>query len=128
MTLSPHLYRGSIAAFLFTFPEGDTTARPVKLAKIAGAGMAQIDDGGGPRFGMEGLTISLGKADPKLVRSKLGLYYELMGSPGTSSKTQKSLLPKGLPEDFLTDLKVFVGCYDPEERIPYSGALFFQIN
>jgi hypothetical protein len=31
-------YRGSIAAFLFTFPDGNTKARPVKVPKISGAG------------------------------------------------------------------------------------------
>ena len=60
--------RGSIAAFLFTFPAMDSNAvdlkksqsqnaaRPIKLAKIAGAGLAQVDDGSGPKFGMEGST------------------------------------------------------------------------
>ena len=48
--------RGCIAAFLFFFPYGDTKQKAVKLQKIAGAGMAQVDDGGGPRFGMEGLV------------------------------------------------------------------------
>ena len=63
-------YRGSIAAFLFTFPaaamdsnaadlkksQSQNAARPIKLAKIAGAGLAQVDDGSGPKFGMEGST------------------------------------------------------------------------
>ena len=31
-------YRGSIAAFLFTFPDGNTKTRPVKVPKISGAG------------------------------------------------------------------------------------------
>ena len=31
-------YRGSIAAFLFTFPEGNTKVRAVKVPKISGAG------------------------------------------------------------------------------------------
>jgi hypothetical protein len=35
-------YRGSIAAFLFVFPKGDVTQRPIKLAKICGAGLAQV--------------------------------------------------------------------------------------
>jgi TLD len=34
-------YRGSIAAFLFLFPNGDESQRPIKLAKISGAGLAQ---------------------------------------------------------------------------------------
>lgn len=35
-------YRGSIAAFLFLFPNGDESQRPIKLAKISGAGLAQV--------------------------------------------------------------------------------------
>ena len=35
-------YRGSIAAFLFLFPDGDESKRPIKLAKISGAGLAQV--------------------------------------------------------------------------------------
>ena len=42
-------YRGSLAAFLFTFPDGDTTKNPIKLQKVGGAGLAQIDDGSGPK-------------------------------------------------------------------------------
>ena len=36
-------YRGSIAAFLFLFPNGDESQRPIKLAKISGAGLAQVN-------------------------------------------------------------------------------------
>ena len=46
-------YRGSIAAFLFVFENGNVNNRPIKLAKISGAGLAQIDDGSGPKFGPE---------------------------------------------------------------------------
>ena len=35
-------YRGSIAAFLFTFPEGNTKIRPLKVPKISGAGTIHI--------------------------------------------------------------------------------------
>ena len=80
-------------------------------------------DGSGPRFGSEGLTIALEKSNPKLVRSKLGLYYERL--PDGSN----SLFPGGKSNtDELVDLKVFVGVYDKDERIPYSDAMFFQIN
>jgi TLD len=60
-------YRGSIAAFLFVFLNGDVTKRPIKLQKIGGAGLAQIDDGSGPKFGAEGLTIALERSNPKKV-------------------------------------------------------------
>jgi hypothetical protein len=58
--------RGSIAAFLFVIPESKDI-RPIKLQKIGGAGLAQMDDGSGPKFGAEGLTIALAKAKPKQV-------------------------------------------------------------
>lgn len=35
-------YRGSIAAFLFKFPDGNTKIRPVKVPKISGAGECRI--------------------------------------------------------------------------------------
>jgi len=82
---------------------GDIKARPIKLRKISGAGLAQIDDGSGPRFGSEGLTIPLEASNPKLVRSKLGLYYDKLPSnfPGGG----KSLIPGGLLEDQLKRLR-----------------------
>ena len=73
------------AAFLFYFPSGDTTQRPVK-SKIAGAGMAQMDDEQeGPKFGPEGLTVPLqgSGSKAKFVRCKLGLYYERAPVEGT---------------------------------------------
>lgn len=116
-------YRGSIAAFLFVFPNvKDLRARPIKLAKISGAGLAQLDDGSGPKFGSEGLTIALQQPRPKLVRSKLGLYYERLPDGGNS------LLPDGRKDDELSELKVFAGVYQTGERIPYSDALPFSLN
>ena len=136
--------RGSVAAFLFTFPGGDLKSRPIKLPKISGAGrldinylernilfciilnisigLAQVDDGGGPRFGAEGLTVALERSNPKLVRSKLGLYYDRLPDGG------KSLLPKGALSDELCDVKVFLGVYNPGEKIPYSDAMPFSLN
>ena len=35
--------RGSIAAFLFTWPDGDTSQPVIKLQKVGGAGLATID-------------------------------------------------------------------------------------
>lgn len=115
-------YRGSIAAFLFQFNPSDLTARPTKLAKISGAGLAQIDDGTGPKFGAEGLTIPLLSPNNKMVRSKLGLYYEKLPNGGNS------LCPGNAKEDVLSELKVFVGVYGPDEKIPYSDALPFSLN
>jgi len=115
-------FRGSIAAFLFVFPSGNTTLRPIKLAKIAGAGLAQIDDGSGPKFGMEGLTIALQSPSNKKVRSKLGLYYERLPSGSNT------LFQGNLNEDELLDLKVFGGVYKKDEKIPYSDAMPFSLN
>ena len=115
-------YRGSIAAFLFVFPNGDIKNRPIKLAKIGGAGLAQIDDGSGPKFGSEGLTIALEPSNPKMVRSKLGIYYENLPDGG------RSILPGGKGVDELTDVLVFTGIYDAGEKIPYSDALPFALN
>ena len=115
-------YRGSIAAFLFVFPDGDVKLRPVKLAKISGAGLAQIDDGQGPRFGSEGLTVVLERSRPRQVRCKLGLYYERLPDGGNS------FLPGGAAQDELADLKVYVGVYAAGEKVPYDDAMPFSLN
>jgi hypothetical protein len=118
-------YRGSLAAFLFTWPDGDTAQRPVKLIKVGGAGLAQVDDGGGPRFGADSLVVPLGfdRQNPRLVRCKLGAYYERM--PGTDAK---SLLPNGASQDELTELIVYTGVYAPGENIPFTDAEPFALN
>ena len=82
---------------------GDIKNRPIKLRKISGAGLAQVDDGSGPRFGSEGLTVPLEASNPKLVRSKLGLYYDKL--PSNYPNGGKSLLPGGLLEDQLKKLR-----------------------
>ena len=130
-------YRGSIAAFLYLFPDDAIASfnanfknpntdkkliRPIKLAKISGAGLAQIDDGAGPKFGAEGLTIPLEMPKPKLVRSKLGLYYERLPNE------MNSLLPNNAKEDELVELKIYVGIYGKDEPVPYSDALPFSLN
>ena len=122
--------RGSIAAFLFLISEDGRGAGPdnkyIKLQKIGGAGMAQMDNGGGPSFGAEGLTIPFEKtAKPygmRLVRSKLGLYYENLPNGG------RTLLGKKQFEAEIEEFKVFVGDWSDMDRIPYSGAMFFQVN
>jgi hypothetical protein len=50
-----------------------------------------------------------------------GLYYENLPDGG------RSLLPLGA-EDELVDLKIFVGVYSSDERIPYSDAMPFSLN
>ena len=82
--LPPSQYRGSLAAFLFTWPEGDTSVNPTKLQKVGGAGLAQVDDGTGPKFGMMDLACPLAGANPKRCMSKLGSYYERMPNESNS--------------------------------------------
>jgi len=84
--------------------------------------LAQIDDGQGPRFGSEGLTVLLERSRPKQVRCKLGLYYERLPDGG------KSFLPGGAAEAVLNELKVFVGVYAPDEKVPYDDAMPFSLN
>lgn len=114
--------RGNIAAFLYVF-QGDGEGRiATKLAKIAGASFAQLDDGGGPRFGSEGLHIPLQRGNEKLCRIKLGLYYERM--PDGSN----TFLPARSMQDELEYFEVYTGVYAKDEMVPYAGAMFFQLN
>jgi hypothetical protein len=121
-------FRGSLAAFLFVWPDGDVAKNPLKLSKVGGAGLAQVDDGSGPKFGMTDLAIPLGfKTLPgtvsgKRVYSKLGSYYERM--PGG----ENSLLPGFKGEDMLSELKVYQGVYGPDEYIPFTDAEPFALN
>lgn len=62
--------RNSLAAFLFTWPDGNTSKRPLKVPKVGGAGMAVMDKADqGPLFAPDGLRIPLSPQDPKLVRA-----------------------------------------------------------
>jgi len=115
-------FRGSLAAFLFVFPDGNTDVLPLKLSKAGGAGLAQVDDGGGPKFGMEDLGIPLSERSPKMVRSKLGAYYERM--PGG----ENSLLPGYAKVDELIELKVYTGVYEKDEYRPFTDAEPFALN
>ncbi|EKX41330.1 hypothetical protein GUITHDRAFT_164398 [Guillardia theta CCMP2712] len=124
-------YRGSIAAFLFCWPDGDTSRPAIKLRKVGGAGLACIDDPeSGPRFGADGFHVPLeaprseGEAGrERLARCKLGPYYEKRpdGSNTIFTKAEKATAT-------LTDLKVYVGIYDADEEIPYNDALPFQLE
>jgi hypothetical protein len=77
-------YRGSLAAFLYTWPDGDTSKRAIKLRKVGGSSLACVDEPeSGPRFGADGLHIPLRGDDPvsgalgaRVARCKLGPYYE----------------------------------------------------
>ena len=120
-------YRGSLGAFLFTWPDGAplTPERVIKLPKVGGAGLATIDmPESGPRFGADGLSIALDRGNERTAHSKLGPYYSKRPDQGTSVF--------GPRDDgriaTLVDLKVYAGVYAPGERIPYDGAIPFAIE
>ncbi|KAK9823378.1 hypothetical protein WJX72_002360 [[Myrmecia] bisecta] len=49
--------RNSIAAFLFTWPDGDASTQPIKLPKVGGASLAVLDKPDtGPWFGADSLA------------------------------------------------------------------------
>jgi len=99
--------RDAIAAFLFTWPDGDTAKPAIKLPKVGGASLAVVDKADyGIQFGAEGLTIPLGSTgkDPKHAKSRLGTYYAK--APGGG----RSLFAEGESNKGteLVDLKVWV--------------------
>eukprot|EP00316_Scyphosphaera_apsteinii_P024683 CAMPEP_0119331468 /NCGR_PEP_ID=MMETSP1333-20130426/80679_1 /TAXON_ID=418940 /ORGANISM="Scyphosphaera apsteinii, Strain RCC1455" /LENGTH=331 /DNA_ID=CAMNT_0007341081 /DNA_START=128 /DNA_END=1123 /DNA_ORIENTATION=- len=122
--------RGSIAAFLFTWPDGDTSRPVIKLRKIGGAGLATIDEPEtGPRFGSDGFVVRMNPGTERIANSKLGPYYELMPdsarnifAPG-EGQTQF-----GTTSSELTSLRTYVGVWPEGERIPFDGAIPFAIE
>ena len=118
-------YRGSIAAFLYTWREGRAKGAPVKLQKIGGAGLATIDEPeAGPSFGADGLVIPMAPGRERIARSKLGPYYECMpdGSRSVFAPADDAAAAK------LARLAVYVGVWPEGERIPYDGAVPFAIE
>ena len=118
-------YRGSIAAFLYTWPDGRTKGPVVKLQKVGGAGLATIDEPeAGPAFGADGLVIPMAAGRERIARSKLGPYYECMPDGGRSIFAAAD--DAGAAR--LTDCRVYVGVWPEGERIPYDGAIPFAIE
>ena len=116
--------RGSIAAFLFVQNSKKDPAMPfIKLRKVGGAGMAQMDNPEcGPCFGADALVIPLnGYDNPKTARSKLGSYYERFAD-GTNS-----LFGKSKASVQLSDLKVYHGVYEEGEYVPFTDAEPFAL-
>ena len=64
-------------------------------------------------------------ARPKKVTSKLGSYYERM--PDDSNSLIR-VGGKGLREDELVSLKVYIGVYEEGEYIPFTDAEPFALN
>ena len=118
-------YRGSIAAFLFTWPDGDTSKAAIKLQKVGGAGLATIDmPETGPRFGSDGLVINMDRGSERKAVSKLGPYYEAM--PGGVRSVFATADDWKACE--LTGLRTYVGVWPEGERIPFDGAIPFAIE
>lgn len=111
--------RGSIAAFLFR--KDESTNGFIKLRKVGGPGLAQMDyPESGPSFGADSLVIPLGKDNPRMARSKLGSYYERFADG------ENSLF--GKPQVQLRDLKVYHGVYEEGEFIPFTDAEPFALS
>lgn len=116
-------YRGSIAAFLFTWRDGDLSKKPIKCRKTGGSSLACVDmPETGPVFGMDGLAINLAGGS-RGARCKLGPYYERLPDGSNSLFASDEKLRCGV-----TDLRVYVGVYDADEEIPYDDALPFQLE
>ena len=130
--------RPSVAAFLFyQTPNSDNSKDEIqfqKLQKVGGGGLACCKDepNYGISLGADGLVIPLlgsgGEEEEDTERiaiSKLGPYYECRpDNDERSSKNQStSLFSNGASAVKLSSLKVYVGIYQDEEEIPYSGAV-----
>lgn len=123
--------RGSKAAFLFTWPDGDTLKPAMKMRKVGGAALAVVDQPDtGPKFGADSLVIPLrapgstsGERDC-IAYSKLGSYYERRPD-GSNCLFGEGESGKG---EMLTDLKVYAGVYAEGEEIPFDDALPFSLE
>lgn len=74
--------RDSIAAFLFTWPDGNTSSLPVKLPKVGGPSLAVVDKPeSGIAFGAEGLK-ALVPGREREARCRLGTFYARMPDGG----------------------------------------------
>ncbi|CEM35929.1 unnamed protein product [Vitrella brassicaformis CCMP3155] len=119
--------RGAASAFLFTWPDGDTSKRPLKLPKVGGAGVAICDfPDKGVSFGMDGFVVPLSSREPngpQISYSKLGPYYSRRkdGFPSLFSGVEKR-------QAELVELKVYAGIYKPGEAIPDSKVKLLQLN
>ncbi|KAJ1632917.1 hypothetical protein T492DRAFT_590682 [Pavlovales sp. CCMP2436] len=114
--------RGSIGAFLFTWPLGAplTIERVIKLPKVGGAGLATIDmSETGPIVGADVLRIGLQVPNERHAGSKLGPYYARRedGWPSIFGPKDEAKAAK------LIELKVYAGVYAPGEPISYDGAV-----
>lgn len=119
--------RGSIAAFLFTWQDGDTSKSPVKLRKVGRGALACIDDpDSGPKLGADSFVVPLRPPratwddlpEDRVARSKLGSYFERL----PTGNNRSSLFAEGenLKGEMLRYLRVYAGVYGEDEEIPFN--------
>lgn len=101
--------RNSMAAFLFTWPDGNLSERPIKLAKRGGAALSVLDYvEKGICFAPDGLRC-LVPGSERIARSKLGPYYDVM--PNTGAKT---LFNDGRKEAEVASIVCYCSAEGPE--------------
>lgn len=99
--------RDSIAAFLFSWPDGDITKRPIKLPKVGGPSLAVIDNPKeGVKFGAEGLRL-LVPGKENIASSRLGAFYSKMPDGDRSLFSDKQAV--------ISRLRCYVAAGGPEE-------------
>lgn len=100
--------RDSIAAFLFSWPDGlSMSKRPIKLRKVGGPSLSVIDQPrDGIRFGSDSLKL-LVPGKERMVYCRLGSYYEKMPSG------ERSLFGEKQAE--IGSIRCFVSAEGPEE-------------
>lgn len=90
-----------------------------KLRVMGGGGMSCGNDlyDSGIYMGAEALVMPLYGANPRVVRSRLGTYFEV------GPENRSTVLPKVGVDTQLQELKVLVGVYQDKEDIPNSGGV-----
>lgn len=125
--------RGSKAAFLFAWPDGDVGRPAMKMRKVGGAALAVVDQPDtGPKFGADSFVVPLRPpratwaedARDRVALSKLGSYYERRPD-GARTLFGEGESGSGAA---LLELKVYAGVYAEGEEIPFNDALPFSLE
>jgi hypothetical protein len=104
-----------------TYANVNTGAPGIKLRKVGGPGLAQMDmPETGPQFSPDALVIPMAQGNPRLARSKLGSYYERLSDGNNSLFGNESATQ-------LKELRVYHGVYAEGEYIPFTDAEPFAL-